>query len=36
MDIFLEQVKEKDLGRIIYDADLSKYTTYMCFCELRV
>ena len=28
MDIFLEQVEEKELGRIIYDADLSKYTTY--------
>ena len=28
MDIFLEQVEGKELGRIIYDADLSKYTTY--------
>lgn len=28
MDIFLEQVEEKEIGRIIYDADLSKYTTY--------
>lgn len=28
MDIFLEQVEEKEIGKIIYDALLSKYTTY--------
>ena len=28
MDIFFKQVEEKEIGRIVYDATLSKYTTY--------
>ena len=28
MDTFFKEVEEREIGRIVYDAPLSKYTTY--------